>query len=771
MEKEGLIASVLSALSSQTRVDVLRLLSRKGTASFTEIMQSLGLNIKTEAGKFAYHLRELTSAELVEGSSHKGYSLTSLGERIIDFVYLLEETALKRSKEMYVRTSRYSIEAFDRKKIAKSLISEAGAPEEIAENVAKEVEERLLKMKVKYLTAPLIREFVNAILIEKGMENYRHTLTRLGLPVYDVTELIEKQQPVSGKSPELIHSRSGDAVLEQYMLLKVLPRRVSDAHLSGSIHVPNANYWVLRPNSIQHDLRLILSGSKLEASSFFPHISGEVKDAESAISRIIQYLQLSDSNVSGNQSLDHLNIVLSPYFDKLRSDEVRRLVKRLIVGLESTHGLIVDSSRSASIILGLRAPKFLNKTPAGASSGQIKDSYEDYEDAAKELLTAIIDILIKGGEAGFPYLSPNVFFRINPDCLLEKEIMLKMHELSSIWGTPFFINEKPDWQTESVNYDGNLARLDSEWTHDSDLGTLRTGNLDWVCVNLPRLAYESKGDDSLLFERLDEILGICKDALEVKGQVTENRMLKDGVLTMLSQTYGGEPYYRIANSTKGIGYVGLPEASKFHTGAQANEWKAIDKFSLRIIRRMRDCVDTLTKNTRQRWVVTQAPSGFYCARLARLDLERFGREAVGVDKAEEAQYSSDNALKGSSLPSLREVLAAEAEFHPLLNGGHILTLPLPDIKVSSEAIFGVTADIVKGVDIGLYAFARQFTYCLNCQVSHFGILQKCTSCGSSSTRLLSFGRINGPQRMVEDLLPGGRSKPVHHWAIKVPSTA
>nr|MDO8133804.1 anaerobic ribonucleoside-triphosphate reductase [Candidatus Njordarchaeum guaymaensis] len=768
MEKEGLIASVLSALSSQIRVGVLRLLSRKGTASFTEIMQSLGLNIRTEAGKFAYHLRELTNAELVVGSSYKGYSLTSLGERVIDFVYLLEETALKRSKEMYVRTSRYSIETFDRKKIARSLINEAGAPEEIAENIAKEVEERLLKMKVKYLTAPLIREFVNAILIEKGMEDYRHTLTRLGLPVYDVTELIEKQQTVSYKSPELIHSKSGDAVLEQYMLLKALPRRVSDAHLSGSIHIPNANYWVLRPNSIQHDLRLILSGSKHQTSLFSPHISGEAKDAESAVSRIIQHLRLSDSNISGNQSLDHLNVILSPYFDKLHSDETTRLAKRLITGLGSASDFAFDPSRSTSIILELHTPKFLKETPAVASSGQVKGSYEEYEDNARDLLLAMIDILIKGGESSFPYLMPNLFFRVCPDCISEKETMLKIHELSALWGTPFFINEKPDWQTESVNYDGNLVRLDSKWMGDSDLGTLRTGNLDWVCVNLPRIAYESKGDDSLLFERLDEILGICKDALEVKGKVIEDRMFKDNVLAMLSYACDGEPYYRITNSTRAIGYMGLPESAKFHTGALASEWKEINKLSLRILKHMRSYADALTKNTRQRWVITQAPSDYYSARLAKLDVERFGRDAVGLDIAEEPYYSTDNTLKGSSMPSLREVSIAEAEFHSLLNGGHIFIMPLPDTKVSPESVFEITSDIIKGVQVGLYAFARQFTHCLNCQTSRIGILQKCTSCGSSSTQLLSFGRMNGPQRMVESLLSGAKNRPLHHWAIKIP---
>jgi anaerobic ribonucleoside-triphosphate reductase/predicted transcriptional regulator len=768
MEKEGLIASVLSALSSQIRVDVLRLLSRKGTASFTEIMQSLGLNIRTEAGKFAYHLRELINAELVVGSSHKGYSLTSLGERVIDFVYVLEETAMKRSKEMYVRTSRYSIEAFDRKKIAKSLINEAGAPEDIAESIAKEVEERLLKMKVKYLTAPLIREFVNAILIEKGMEDYRHTLTRLGLPVYDVTELIEKQQTVSHKSPEMIHSKSGDAVLEQYMLLKALPRRVSDAHLSGSIHIPNANYWVLRPNSIQHDLRLVLSGSKHPTKLSLPHVSSGVGDAESVVSRIIQHLQLTYSNVSGNQSLDHLNVILSPYFSKLDSSEARRLVKRLFAGLGSAPDWVSDPSHSTSIILELHVPKFLRETSAADLSSQIRGSYEEYEDTAKDLLLVMVDVLMKDGEGGFPQLTPNVFFRISPESLSERETMLKIHELSALWGTPFFINEKPEWQTECVNYDGNLVRLDSKWKDDWDLGTTRTGNLDWVCVNLPRMAYESKGDDNLLFEKLDEILGICKVALDVKWQVIENRMFKDNVLKSLSNAFDGEPYYRIANSSRAIGYVGLPEASKFHTGALTNEWKEINRFSLRVVKHMKTYADALTKNTNQRWAITQVPFDQYSTRLSKLDLERYGRDTVDVDSGEEPYYSTDSTAKGSMIPSLKEALAAESEFHPLLDGGHIFTMPLPDTKVSPEGILGITSDIVKGTNVGLYAFARQFTYCLNCHTSHIGFLQKCNSCGSSSSQLLSFGRRDGPQRIVDGSLPGGGSKPLHKWTIRIP---
>lgn len=765
MEKEKLISLVLSALSSQTRVDVLKLLNRKDTASFTEIMQSLGLNIRTEAGKFAYHLHELTNAELVAGSSHKGYSLTPLGERVVDFIYLLEETALKRSKEMFVRTSRYSIESFNRKKITQSLVNEAGVPEEIAEGVAKEVEERLLKMKVKYLTAPLIREFVNAILIEKGMEDYRHTLTRLGLPVYDVTELIEKQPTRTHNDPEVVHSKSGDAVLEQYMLLKALPRKASDAHLSGSIHIPNGNYWVLRPDSIQHDTRMILSGFKHRPNIFSAYFSSKVRDADSAVSRILYFLQLLNSSVSGNQALDHFNTFLSPYFDKLPSDQVNRLVKRLISGLRSISNPVADPSHSTSIILELHTPKALRGAPAVSSLGEVRGSYEEYEATAKVLFSAIIEVMIQGDEGNLPYLSPTPFIRVCSQCISEDESLQKVHELSGQWGTPFFINEKPEWQTENVNYDSNLIRLDSNWMGDWDLATLRTGNLDYVCMNLPRIAYESKGDDSLLFEKINDVLDICRLALDAKGKIIENRMFRDNALTMLSNAPDSEPYYRLHNSTRGISYIGLPEASRFHTGSLSEDWKEINKFSIKIIERIRTYADSLSKSTNQRWVVNQAPFGSYSASLARLDIERFGREGVSLNNSSEPYYSTDNALKRSSRFPLEEAIESEGAFHRLLNGGHTFTIPLPDVRVSAGRLLEVTKDIIKGSELGSYSFARSMTYCLNCQTSHMGILQRCTTCGSSSNQLLSFDKLNSSQRLVENSVPAQGARLPHGWHV------
>ncbi len=120
------------------------------------------------------------------------YSITELGGILVEFSRDLEEYAAAKKGRLFVRTSKMTIEEFDRTRIAKSLVSEAGMPQALANEVSSEAEERLLRFGTTYITAPLIRELVNTILVERKLEEYRHRLTRLGLPVNDVTGLIRE---------------------------------------------------------------------------------------------------------------------------------------------------------------------------------------------------------------------------------------------------------------------------------------------------------------------------------------------------------------------------------------------------------------------------------------------------------------------------------------------------------------------------------------------------------------------------------------------------
>src|SRR5260370_25451483 len=95
----------------------------------------------------------------------KKYGVTELGKILVEFSRDLEEYIAVKRGRLFVRTSRMTIEEFDRTRIARSLVSEAKMPQTLADEVAAEAEERLLKFEIVYLSAPLIRELVNIIIL------------------------------------------------------------------------------------------------------------------------------------------------------------------------------------------------------------------------------------------------------------------------------------------------------------------------------------------------------------------------------------------------------------------------------------------------------------------------------------------------------------------------------------------------------------------------------------------------------------------------------
>ncbi len=76
---------VLKALSSSTRRTIMKQISEKGSATYTEIMQVLNLDPSLMSGKFNYHLKELSEVGLVE-KENGGYKITDLGQRALILV-------------------------------------------------------------------------------------------------------------------------------------------------------------------------------------------------------------------------------------------------------------------------------------------------------------------------------------------------------------------------------------------------------------------------------------------------------------------------------------------------------------------------------------------------------------------------------------------------------------------------------------------------------------------------------------------------------------
>ncbi|MBT7920624.1 MAG: helix-turn-helix domain-containing protein, partial [Nitrosopumilus sp.] len=199
------VRMIFSVMASPNRIDILRILNSKGPLTYSELKSLAGFKSKKESGKFAYHLRKLLRQSLVAlNKSERRYTITNLGKLVLSLARQIEERSIIESGKMYVRTSGESIEEFNSHKIIQSLVREGSLPLELAQKITEEVENRIYKYQTTYLTGAVIRDMVNSVLLEHGHEEYRNKLARLGMPVYDIKEMVSNLDDVDNGAEGLL---------------------------------------------------------------------------------------------------------------------------------------------------------------------------------------------------------------------------------------------------------------------------------------------------------------------------------------------------------------------------------------------------------------------------------------------------------------------------------------------------------------------------------------------------------------------------------------
>jgi len=145
---------------------------------------------------------ELSAGVIEDDKQERGGILQSTSKRVrmifsvmaspnrIDILRILNSKGPLTYSELKSLAGFKSIEEFNSHKIIQSLVREGSLPLELAQKITEEVENRIYKYQTTYLTGSLIREMVNSVLLEHGHEDYRNKLARLGMPVFEVKEMI-----------------------------------------------------------------------------------------------------------------------------------------------------------------------------------------------------------------------------------------------------------------------------------------------------------------------------------------------------------------------------------------------------------------------------------------------------------------------------------------------------------------------------------------------------------------------------------------------------
>ena len=716
---------VLKAVSSSLRLQILNFLFDKNALSYTELMTALKMNPSRDAGRFAYHLKFLLKANLVEADVEtKKYYLTDLGKMLIDIADRVEKNAQK-PKTMLVRTSHSTLEEFDANKIAHSLIKEARMPPEEAQKTAKEAEKLIQKSKTKYVTAPLIREIVNTLLIEKGQEDYRHKLTRLGLPVHEVTALIENKD--NPQNPSTIITKAGQAVFNEYTLLNTLPRDIADAHTTGAIHINSLSAWLLKPNEIVHDMRFFLqNGLKTNNTLQLPQKPPE--SLEQALMVILNVLVHSSQEVNELQTLAQFNLFLAPFARDGNAKATKEALRTFIQNLNQQ----VD----AAISLNLTIPSYVGDKPAIGLQGKPNGKYADFAQETRQIASQIMEIVAEECSLK-PVFNPRIIIRISKETLTTEEgkkLLQEAHRLAAEKGIIYFASVSEERNTA---FSATGAKFEPDLTGDWETDTLRTGCLGMVTINLPRIVYESEKEKNRFFDILKERYELATRALEIKARTLKQR--EKMVLPFLTQSGNGDKYLRLENCSNLVNFAGLQEAAEAFCQRDDLSTSVAD-FMLEIAQFILSLKAKTGRKHGKRSFPVILRSHEASERLAQLDIEKFGVAKVRFSGTREKPYYSTikrlQLQTGSPITFKPESLKRNQTFNILNPGGNLSVIELEKGEARPDELLSLTTQIVETQAAEFFTYNRQMTFCSNCQKTWLGTLQKCPQCGAISTLTL-----------------------------------
>ena len=671
------VRMIFSVMASPNRIDILRILNSKGPLTYSELKSLAGFKSKKESGKFAYHLRKLLRQSLVAlNKSERRYTITNLGKLVLSLARQIEERSIIESGKMYVRTSHESIEEFNSHKIIQSLVREGSLPLELAQKITEEVENRIYKYQTTYLTGSLIREMVNSVLLEHGHEEYRNKLARLGLPVFDVQEMLTNVDSVDNGVGGLLF-KTGQNVFAEHLLTNTLPKDVADSHLSGDLHITNPGIWSLVPDTIFANVKELiddgidLGGKHLEISRI-----PSIKNLDDLLSSLSMIVSLLSKEASQEVVLDGLVQLLTKHTKNI--SELEHKLTNAFANM-STTSKYNKTTTQASFRLQLGSDTKVTNT--------ILLAYKTYV-----TITPI----------------PKIGLIIEYEKSKLSDVSKTLAEIISLGGK--VIISKGSISSNGIS---NYAAKNS--------GTLAI-KLHSISINLPRLAFESNKDETYFRARLALLMkpALSSMALRKKDISDLTRRGLNPVLAKNTQYMQRNPISLVLN------LVGLREAVFNILGYQDN------KEGRQILHKVIEtAVDIATKKGKEldediRISMIQSDGS---TRFATLDGEKYGKNSL-VNILNSDSYSEGEILMGSEIANLTnksEKISECNKIAKMLNGGLLVQLQLDnkskvdDIKVILEKTVSLTPS---------FKPIKQISICGECGYKDEKLEEKCPKCKS-----------------------------------------
>ncbi|MEM4734140.1 MAG: anaerobic ribonucleoside-triphosphate reductase [Candidatus Thorarchaeota archaeon] len=679
----------------------------------------------------------------------------------------LESVKSREKKLPQVRTTSSTMEPFDSSRIVGSLVRETGMSETIARTVALKVMDRIAASGIKFLSGPLIREMCNSVLAEMGLEAERIRYTRVGIPIYDLNQLISSPGLFTSnanlmRNPETIAKLVHDQVMEQHCYLTI-PPKLADAHLRGDIYIKDREYFSTRDYCATWDLRqvLLLGIAPDGLGGMHSSAAGPAQHLNVAVNHSAIWLAAAQSSFAGGQGFFFYNTFLAPFMRGHTFREIKQAAQQLIFTLTQQYVARGGQVIFSSIDLTPGIPKIMRDVPAVLPGGKVTDlTYGDFDLEAREFFDAFMEVMIAGDARGKGFNFPK------PNIVLREEFMTPEHEgswrlvseLAAKFGSPYFENYL-NWRS-SIEA-GCSSCCSHLWTASSEeeMEEFLTGNMvfgasQMVTPNFGRAAWLGRADEARFFAKLDEYIELCKGVILEKKRLMQ-KLIESGSVPFYTQPKpNGKPLIDVTRREYLLGTVGFNEMAEIVTGYPLHEREGT-RFGIKVLKHLKARADEFKEETGLHFGVTRTPAETAAGRLAMKDYRLYpGIRKYLKGEAPDVYYTNSTCLYvGAGLP-LTERVKKEAMFHPYMDGGALTHVFLGEADPDPDALWRLNLKIARETLAAYWAFTKDILVCPKCsyqggidwRVTKFNSVDElsripCPRCGYVGVEVIS--RITG----------------------------
>jgi len=478
----------------------------------------------------------------------------------------------------------------------------------------------------------------------------------------------------------LILNTSGK-VIANYWLSHVYPPEIGAAHREGDVHIHDldmlAGYcagWSLR--TLLHEGLNGVPG-KVEA--------GPPRHMSSAVGQIVNFLGTLQNEWAGAQAFSSFDTYMAPFVrkDGLSYEQVRQYIQELIYNLNvpSRWG---TQTPFTNLTFDWVCPEDLREQVPVVGGEEMPFTYGDLQVEMDLINRAYIEVMTAGDAKGRVFTFPIPTYNITPDFPWESENAERLFAMTAKYGLPYFQNFlNSELKPNMIRSMCCRLQLDLRELLKRGNGLFgsaeQTGSLGVVTVNCARLGHLYKGDEEGLFERLDQLMELARNSLEIKRKVIQRHM--DAGLFPYTKRYLGT----LRNHFSTIGVNGINEMIRNFTGDAEDittEWG--HDFACRLLDHVRARMVEFQEQTGHLYNLEATPAEGTTYRFAKEDRKRFP-DILQAGSPDAPYYTNSSQLPVGFTEDPFEALERQDDLQRRYTGGTVLHLYLGERVSSTDA--------------------------------------------------------------------------------------